>query len=78
MNEGSTVLSNNLTSNKAQAGRDPGAAITELRHSYATQNQAYDYTPSKDEYKKAIDLKDLDESGNPNLVKFGGQYFEIP
>ena len=23
-------------------------------------------------------MKDLDESGNPNLVKFGGQYYEIP
>jgi len=37
-----------------------------------------DYTPNKDLYKKAIDLKELEEGGNPNLVKFGGQYFEIP
>jgi hypothetical protein len=51
-------------------------AQSELRQSLpAVVN---DYTPSKKEYKKEVDLKELEAAGNPSLLKFGGQYFEVP
>lgn len=66
-----SLLTKNMPLSKVNTGR--AQPLTELRHSLAAEPLVTDYTPSKDTYKKSIDLKELESAAKQsNLVKFGG------
>jgi hypothetical protein len=57
---GSSLLTKNQPLAKGYTGRVPGAAvISDLRQSLPV---VQDYSPGMDEYKKSIDLKELESA----------------